>query len=260
MPPTAGAPRYTSRRHPLPRVSCQPMREPNKREDDRPHALARLFVPTTTPSTLSRPRSHTARLAIEVFHDVPPARTPQNAHHLEQYSTAPTAAPGRHSRFKNSLHKSSRPTPRRQNSCTESPAAPNLTEPGGRSNRSSSPSESCRSSNLHNGHNVIDLEDHPDALRGELERARVHEHRLDHVLRVHVADGALANVDACLREGAGSAPTDGVRPNRCICTGGVRRRAVPQQKKREGASEDGQLTLGKRTLTVDKLEYVLLQV
>ena len=50
---------------------------------------------------------------------------------------------------------------------------------------------------LHDGDNVIDLEDHPHALGGQLERARVDEHRLDHVLRVHVADGALAHVDPC---------------------------------------------------------------
>lgn len=53
--------------------------------------------------------------------------------------------------------------------------------------------------NLHDGHNVIDLEDHPHALGGQLQRARVHEHRLNDVLRVHVANGALAHVDPCTR-------------------------------------------------------------
>lgn len=53
---------------------------------------------------------------------------------------------------------------------------------------------------LHDGHNIINLEDHPHALGGQLERARVHEYRLDHVLRVHVADGALSHVDSCTRE------------------------------------------------------------
>lgn len=52
---------------------------------------------------------------------------------------------------------------------------------------------------LHNGHNIVDLEDHPHALRGQLERAGVHEHWLDDVLCVHVTDGSLAHVYACIQ-------------------------------------------------------------
>lgn len=50
-------------------------------------------------------------------------------------------------------------------------------------------------SHLHDCHDVIDLEDHPDTLGGQLESARVNEYRLDHVLCVHIADSALAYVD-----------------------------------------------------------------
>lgn len=77
--------------------------------------------------------------------------------------------------------------------------------------------------NLHDCYNVIDLEDHSDALGGQLEGARVHEYRLDHMLRKHVTDGALAHVDSCARgvEWSGGEGRGGERPG----AGGMRKRA-----------------------------------
>mmetsp|Transcript_30051 Transcript_30051/g.103833 ORF Transcript_30051/g.103833 Transcript_30051/m.103833 type:complete len:565 (-) Transcript_30051:9-1703(-) len=43
---------------------------------------------------------------------------------------------------------------------------------------------------------VVDLEDHADALGGEVQRGCVDEERLDHILLVHVRDDAVLDVDA----------------------------------------------------------------
>ena len=79
---------------------------------------------------------------------------------------------------------------------------------------------------LSHGDEVVDFEDHSDALCGERYLGGIDEQRLDHVLGPHVADLTLSNVDSRIEIARGMAITqlrhESDRVDSCVLGQGVR--------------------------------------